>query len=81
VDDLILTRNYEDHIIQLKQELFFEFKMKDLGLLNYYFGVEVFQHSYRIFISQCKYTSKVLKSFGMIDYRLQVLFHPNGEKF
>jgi hypothetical protein len=67
VDDLIITGNNDDHILQVKKELQAGFKMTDLGLLHYYLGVEVFQHSNNIFISQCKYASELLKIFGMTD--------------
>jgi hypothetical protein len=67
VDDLIITGNNNDHILQVKKELHFGFKMKYLGLLHYYLGVEVFQHPHNIFISQCKYASKLLKIFGMTN--------------
>lgn len=40
VDDLLITG--EDHlIIKCKQELAFEFDMKDLGLLHYFLGLQV----------------------------------------
>ena len=51
VDDLIITRNNDDHIAQVKKELHAGFKMTDLGLLHYYLGVEVFQCPHHIFIS------------------------------
>jgi hypothetical protein len=69
VDDLIIIGNYDDHIVQVKKELQTGFKMTDLGLLHYYLGVEVFQYSNSIFISQCKYASELLKRFGMTDYK------------
>jgi hypothetical protein len=54
-------------LLQVKKELQAGFKMTDLGLLHYYLGVEVFQHSNNIFISQCKYASELLKIFGMTN--------------
>ena len=57
VDDLIITGNNDDHIVQVKKELHAGFKMTDLGLLHYYLGVEVFQHPHHIFISQSKYAA------------------------
>ena len=56
VDDLIITRNINDHILQVK-ELQVGFRMIDLGLLHYYLGVEVFQHPNHIFIFQSRYVS------------------------
>ena len=42
VDDLFLTGN-EKIIIWCKEKLAFEFKMKDLGLMHYFLGLEVWQ--------------------------------------
>jgi hypothetical protein len=65
VDDLIITRNNEVHIKQVKEELQAGFKMSDLGPLHYYLGVEVTQHTNQIFLSQTKYATELLKKFGM----------------
>ena len=65
VDDLIITRNNEDHIKKVKGELQPSFKMTDLGTLHYYFGVEVTQRPNNIFLSQTKYATDLLKKFGM----------------
>jgi hypothetical protein len=49
VDDLFLTR--EDQLIdQFKRELFSEFNMKDLGLMHYLLGLEVFHKPGKIFL-------------------------------
>ena len=39
--------------------------MKDLGLLHYFLGLEVRQNSDSIILNQRKYTSDILKRFGM----------------
>jgi len=52
--------------------------MTNLGLIYYYLGVEVMQRERRIFISQTKYVSKLLKKFGMEDCKLAII--PHGEK-
>jgi hypothetical protein len=67
VDDLLVIRNNDDHISQVKKELKIGFEMTDLGLLHYYLGVEVIQKERSIFISQTKYVSELLKKFGMED--------------
>ena len=65
VDDLIITRNNEDHIKQIKGELQAGFRMTDLGTLHYYLEVEVTQCPHNIFLSQTKYATDLLKKFGM----------------
>lgn len=44
VDDLFLTR-IERLNVKCKRELSFEFKMKDIGLMHYFLGLEVWQRS------------------------------------
>jgi hypothetical protein len=41
--------------------------MKDLGLMHYFLGLEVWQRSDEIFLSQGKYIVEILKKFGMMD--------------
>ena len=54
VDDLFLTRN-EKQITDCKKKLFEEFEMKDIGLMYYFLGLEVWQSPERIFLNQGKY--------------------------
>ena len=41
--------------------------MKDLGMMHYFLGLEVWQYSDKIFLNQGKYAVEILKRFGMID--------------
>jgi hypothetical protein len=41
--------------------------MKDLGMMHYFLGVEVWQRTNDIFPSQGKYTVDILKKFGMTN--------------
>jgi len=66
VDDLFLTGN-EKLILWCKKKLASEFEMKDLGLMHYYLGLEVWQRQKEIFLGQGKYTIDILKRFGMLD--------------
>ena len=43
VDDLFLTRN-EKQIVECKKKLAEEFQMQDLGLMNYFLGLEVWKN-------------------------------------
>jgi hypothetical protein len=66
IDDLFLTR--AKHLITwCKHELASEFDMKDLGLMYYFLGLEVWQRTDEIFLSQGKYTLEILRRFGTID--------------
>ena len=68
VDDLLITR--EEHLInQCKKDLSSKFKMKDLGILHYFLGLEVRQKSRNIFVHQKKYSIDIFERFEMWDYR------------
>ena len=41
--------------------------MKDLGLMHYFLGLEIWQRNDEIFLSQGKYTVDILRRFGMVD--------------
>jgi hypothetical protein len=41
--------------------------MKDLGLMHYFLGLEVWQSPEKIFLNQGKYTVKILKRFDMFE--------------
>jgi hypothetical protein len=66
VDDLFLTRD-EKFIVGCKRELTSEFEMKDLGLMHYFLGLEVWQKPNEVFLSQGKYTVEILQRFRMMD--------------
>jgi hypothetical protein len=64
VDDLILTGD-EQLIRSCKEDLAKEFEMKDLGLLHYFLGLEIWQRDGEIFVSQGMYTREILGKFHM----------------
>jgi hypothetical protein len=66
VDDLFLNRE-ENLITECKKRLASKFEMKDLGLMHYFLGVEVWQSPDRIFLNQGKYTVEILKRFDMLE--------------
>jgi hypothetical protein len=68
VDDLFLI-GYEGLIFWCKRELTSEFKMKYLGLMHYFLGLEMWKRQGEIFLAQGKYTVVVLKRFGMMDFK------------
>jgi hypothetical protein len=66
VDDLFLTGE-EKLMVECKRRLASEFEMKDLGLMHYFLGLEVWQSPERIFLNQGKYTVEILKRFDMLE--------------
>lgn len=69
VDDMIITGNDKGEMEQLRQKLFVEFEMKDLGRLKYFLGIEVLRSERGIFICQKKYILDLLAETGMVDYK------------
>ena len=65
VDDIIITGSDEVHISWVKSMLMAKFKMKDLGPLRYFLGVEVDSRHETITLSQHKYTIDILLATGM----------------
>eukprot|EP01018_Ginkgo_biloba_P013677 Gb_30759 [translate_table: standard] len=65
VYDLIYTRNNENMLREFSVAMKSEFEMTDLGLMNYFLGIEVTQNSDGTFISQDKYANNILKRFRM----------------
>jgi hypothetical protein len=66
VDDLFLTGE-EKLITECKKRLASKFEMKDLGLMHYFLGLEVWQSPKRIFLNQGKYAVEILKRFNMLE--------------
>eukprot|EP00253_Pinus_taeda_P009394 PITA_09394 len=63
-DDFILTGD-ENLIKYCKEDLAREFEMKDMGLMHYFLGMEVWQGDGEIFISQGNYANEILRRFHM----------------
>jgi hypothetical protein len=66
VDDFFL-RGVEKIITRCTRLLASEFKMKDIGLMHYFLGLEVCKQPREIFIEHGKYAIEILKIFGMMD--------------
>ncbi|CAN0876377.1 Retrovirus-related Pol polyprotein from transposon TNT 1-94 [Linum grandiflorum] len=61
VDDMILTGDDVNGIAAVKKVLHDSFKLKDLGTLSYFLGLEIQRSTRRIFVSQRKYISELLE--------------------
>ncbi|RVW99485.1 Retrovirus-related Pol polyprotein from transposon RE1 [Vitis vinifera] len=66
VDDILITGNDANAIVALKQFLHSHFRIKDLGDLKYFLGIEVSRSKKGISISQRKYTLEILKDGGFL---------------
>ena len=77
VDDIIIA-SPPTIIDAIKAHLQLAFKLKDLGPLKYFLGLEVARFAKGIFLSQRKYTLSLLEDTGFIGSKLaSVLMDPN----
>jgi len=69
VDDIIIACKSLYTINDIKLSLSKKFKMKDLGCLNYFLGVNIVSDDENgtISLNQCAYTKALLEKFNMID--------------
>jgi hypothetical protein len=67
VDDLLYMGSSSKMKDEFKIAMMNEFEMKDLGLMQYFLGMEVYQNEDEIFICQTKYAKDMLKKFDMVD--------------
>ncbi|XP_019256416.1 PREDICTED: uncharacterized protein LOC109234821 [Nicotiana attenuata] len=67
-DDVILTETNKEEIEELKAFLHESFKIKDLGKLHYFLGLEIFYKADGVVISQRKFVLDLLKEYNCMDY-------------
>lgn len=67
VDDMVLTGNDTSVMKKLLQYLSSEFRMKDMGPLSYFLGIQVRYTPTGLFLNQEKYASELLQTAGMLD--------------
>ncbi|RVW53763.1 Retrovirus-related Pol polyprotein from transposon TNT 1-94 [Vitis vinifera] len=65
VDDMLVTGSNVRLLVEFKMEMQDVFEMSDLGIMNYFLGMEIYQFSLGIFISQRKYVVDILKEFKL----------------
>jgi hypothetical protein len=66
VDDIVIASNNGDAITQLITFLNNQFKLKDLGDLKFFFGLEIARTSKGISLCQRKYTLEILEDCGLL---------------
>ena len=66
VDDLLIASNDVDAMNSFKQFLDNKFKLKDLGTLKYFLGLEVARTTKGISLCQRKYTLDLLTDTGLL---------------
>ena len=64
VDDLLVVSKSDSFLSDVKARLSTRYKMKDLGLANYFLGVNVVQNNDSIFIHQAPYVCSLLEQFN-----------------
>ena len=69
VDDLVITGNCENELEQFKVFLKNKFKIKDLGELKYFLGIEVLKTKTGLCLNQRKYCIELLHEFGLLACR------------
>jgi hypothetical protein len=60
---MLVTGSNAKLLEEFKTEMQDVFEMYDLGIMNYFFGMEIHQCSSGIFVSQRKYVVDILKKF------------------
>ncbi|WKA11188.1 hypothetical protein VitviT2T_028713 [Vitis vinifera] len=65
VDDMLVTGSNVKLLADFKMEMQDVFEMSDLSIMNYFLGMEIYQCSWAIFISQRKYAMDILKKFKL----------------
>lgn len=65
VDGMIITGNNDDEVARLQKDLAIRFKIKKLGELHHFLGLEVTNTSKGIFVTQEGYAKKLVDRFGM----------------
>ncbi|XP_024172060.1 uncharacterized mitochondrial protein AtMg00810-like [Rosa chinensis] len=69
VDDMIVIGDDQEEAKKLEDYLSSEFKMKDLGGLKYFPGIELARSEEGIFLSQRKYVLDSLTEIGMLAWK------------
>ena len=67
VDDILIAASNETLMNQFKDTMKVTFRMKDLGKISYFLGIDFKQTDGKITMSQERYITKMIEKFGMSD--------------
>lgn len=70
-DDLIIAANNQERLKEVKEILSERFKIKDLGQLKHFLGIDFNQSDGFVKMTQEKYTDKILQRFDMQNCRIR----------
>ncbi|XP_047270513.1 uncharacterized mitochondrial protein AtMg00810-like [Capsicum annuum] len=70
VDDMIYMGSCESLVAEFKSFMIKKFEMTDLGLLQYFLGLEIKQSLDGIFVSQRKYATDLLRKLYMLGCKI-----------
>lgn len=85
VDDIIICSSDDSEVVLLKDQLKSHFKLRDLGLMKYFLGLEIARSSDGIHVCQRKYTLDLLDDTGLLgckpssipmDPSIKLVFEP-----
>ena len=83
MDDILLATNDKGLLYEVKQFLFENFEMKDMGDASYVIGIKIHRDRFRgvLGLSQETYINKVLERFRMKNCSLSVAPIVKGDRF
>lgn len=67
VDDIVVAASNEQCLKEVKEKLKSKFKMKDLGQLTHFIGIDFTQTEGTVKMNQSRYIDKILQRFGMSE--------------